>query len=276
MQPKVILITGASSGIGYDTAAALSRQGHKVYAAARRTELMEPLRPLGVIPLSMDVTDDLSMQKAVESILHNEQRIDVLINNAGYGYFGAIEQVSMSEARRQVEVNLFGLARLSQLVIPIMRRQGSGHIINTSSIAGKLVLPYGGWYHVSKYSVEALSDAMRMELKPFGIDVTLIEPGGISTNWGILAAQHLKESTAGSVYESSALSEAALLHEAYSGKWLSPPSVITNAMLHAIGSRHPRARYRTGRFAHTATALHAILPARWWDALMRTFCKFKF
>lgn len=275
MQPKVILITGASSGIGYDTAAALSRQGHKVYAAARRTELMEPLRPLGVIPLSMDVTDDLSMQKAVESILHNEQRIDVLINNAGYGYFGAIEQVSMSEARRQVEVNLFGLARLCQLVIPIMRRQGSGHIINTSSIAGKLTLPYGGWYHVSKYSVEALSDAMRLELKPFGINVTLIEPGGIRTNWGILAAQHLKESTAGSVYESTALPEADLMHAMYSGKWLSPPSVITRAMLRAVGSRRPRARYRTGRFAHTATALHAILPARWWDALMRTLCKVK-
>ena len=158
--PKVILITGASSGIGYDTAAALAKQGHKVYAAARRVEKMEPLRKEGVVPIRMDVTDKTSLEEGLKILMEAEGRIDVLINNAGYGYFGAIENVSMEEARRQVEVNVFGLARLCQLVLPIMRAQGSGRIINTSSVAGKSVLYYGGWYHVTKYSVEAFSDAL--------------------------------------------------------------------------------------------------------------------
>lgn len=275
MNQKVVLLTGASSGIGYDTAMALARQGHKVYAAARRVELMEPLRAVGAVPLRMDVTDEQSIRQGVEAVEKAEGRIDVLVNNAGFGYFGAIEQVPMEEARRQVEVNVFGLARLCQLVIPVMRRQGGGRIINTSSIAGKLVLPYGGWYHVTKYSVEALSDALRMELKPFGIEVSMIEPGGIRTDWGIVAARHLRESTAGTVYEPTAHREADLLHNAYTGHWLPAPKVIRRRMVRAVNSRHPRARYRAGRFAHVAVAAHALLPARWWDALMRCICKLR-
>jgi len=205
---KVILITGASSGIGYDAAQTLARQGHKVYAAARRVELMEPLRKEGIVTIKMDVTNSQSMAAGVQTILDAEGRIDVLVNNAGYGYFGAIENVSMEEARRQVEVNVFGLAELCQLVLPHMRRQGSGRIINTSSIAGKIVIPFGGWYHVSKYSVEAFSDALRMEMKPFGVDVVLIEPGGIKTDWGIIASHHLAESSKGTPYEKDALLEA--------------------------------------------------------------------
>ncbi len=165
---KVILLTGASSGIGYDTAEALAKQGHKVYAAARRMERMEPLRQYGVEPLSMDVTDEQSMVQGVQAILDREGRIDILINNAGYGYFGAVENVPIDDARNQLEVNIFGLARLCQLVLPTMRKQHSGRIINISSVAGKTVFYYGGWYHVSKYAVEALSDALRMEVKPFG------------------------------------------------------------------------------------------------------------
>lgn len=272
---KVILITGASSGIGFDTAQALARQGHKVYAAARRIELMESLRSEGVVPIKMDVTDEQSMQTGVQSLLDAEGRIDVLINNAGYGYFGAIENVSMDEARRQMEVNVFGLARLCQLVLPVMRQQGSGRIINTSSIAGKIVLLYGGWYHVTKYSVEAFSDALRMEMKPFGIDVVMIEPGGVKTEWGIIASRHLKESSARTPYESSAIAEADFLHAAYIGKGLSSPHVITRVMLRAVNSRRPRARYRTGRFSHLGVFIHWLLPARWWDALMRSFCQIK-
>lgn len=185
MIKKVILITGGSSGIGYDTAKALAEQGHIVYAAARRTELMEPLREFGVHILNIDVTSDESTEKCVQTILSEQGHIDVLVNNAGYGYFGAIENVSMEEARRQLDVNVFGLARITQLVLPSMRKQKSGRIINISSIAGKIVLANGGWYNVSKFSVEALSDALRMEVKPFGIDVVLIEPSGIKTNWGI-------------------------------------------------------------------------------------------
>ena len=149
---KVILVTGASSGIGFDAAQALARQGHRVYAAARRVERMEPLKEDGVVPVRLDVTDEASMEACVRTILEKEGRIDALVNNAGYGYFGAIENVPLEEARRQVEVNVFDLARLCQLVLPSMREQGSGRIVNISSIAGKAVIYFGGWYHVSKYT----------------------------------------------------------------------------------------------------------------------------
>ena len=273
---KVILITGASSGIGFDAAASLARQGHRVYAAARRVERMEPLKALGVVPLRMDVTDEASMEAGVRTVLEAEGRIDVLVNNAGYGYFGAIENVPMEEARRQQEVNVFGLARLCQLVLPSMREQGSGRIVNTASVAGKTVLYFGGWYHVSKYSVEALSDALRMELKPFGIDVSMIEPGGIQTDWGIIAADHLAESSKGTPYEAEGLREAETMRKAYSMRLLSKPSVVARAISKAVNSRRPRARYRVGFGAHTLVFLHTILPARWWDALFRLGGKLRF
>ncbi len=273
---KVILVTGASSGIGFDAAEAFARQGHRVYAAARRVERMEPLKALGVVPLRMDVTDEASLEAGVRTVLEAEGRIDALVNNAGYGYFGAIENVPLEEARRQLEVNVFGLARLCQLVIPSMREQGSGRIVNISSVAGKTVLYFGGWYHVSKFSVEALSDALRMELKPFGIDVSMIEPGGIKTNWGIIAADHLAESSKGTPYEAEGLRESETMRKAYSMRLLSNPSVVTRAISKAVNSRRPRARYRVGFGAGTLLFLHAILPTRWWDALFRLGGKLRF
>ena len=273
---KVILVTGASSGIGFDAAEAFARQGHRVYAAARRVERMEPLKAFGVVPLRMDVTDEASLEAGVRTVLEAEGRIDALVNNAGYGYFGAIENVPLEEARRQLEVNVFGLARLCQLVIPSMRAQGSGRIVNISSVAGKTVLYFGGWYHVSKFSVEALSDALRMELKPFGIDVSMIEPGGIKTNWGIIAADHLAESSKGTPYEAEGLRESETMRKAYSMRLLSNPSVVTRAISKAVNSRRPRARYRVGFGAGTLVFLHAILPTRWWDALFRLGGKVKF
>ena len=273
---KVILVTGASSGIGFDAAEAFARQGHRVYAAARRVERMEPLKAIGVVPLRMDVTDEASLEAGVRTVLEAEGRIDALVNNAGYGYFGAIENVPLEEARRQLEVNVFGLARLCQLVIPSMREQGSGRIVNISSVAGKTVLYFGGWYHVSKFSVEALSDALRMELKPFGIDVSMIEPGGIKTNWGIIAADHLAESSKGTPYETEGLRESETMRKAYSMRLLSNPSVVTRAISKAVNSRRPRARYRVGFGAGTLVFLHAILPTRWWDALFRLGGKVKF
>ncbi len=269
MKQKVIFITGASSGIGYDTAERLAKQGHKVYGAARRMDKMTPLKAFGVIPIQMDVTDDASMVAGVNAVMEAEGRIDVLVNNAGYGYFGAIENVSMEEARRQIEVNVFGLARLTQLVLPHMRAQGSGRIVNVASIAGKMALYFGGWYHVSKYAVEGFSDALRMELKPFGIDVVTIEPGGIRTDWGIIAAEHLTESSKGTVYEEASLNEARIMKYGYSSKLLSPPSVIAKAICKGVNRKHPKARYRTGTGAHSLVFLHWLLPTRWWDALMR-------
>ena len=272
---KVILITGASSGIGFDAAQTLARQGHLVYAAARRTTLMEPLKTLGVHVIGMDVTDEDSMIKGVDTVIQAEGRIDVLVNNAGYGYFGAIENVPIEEARRQLEVNVFGLARLTQLVLPHMRKQRQGRIINTSSIAGKMVFYMGGWYNVTKYSVEAFSDALRMEMKPFGIDVVMIEPGAIKTDWGLIAARHLKESSAGTAYEEIGTQWGNNMDWFYRTNLLSQPSVITKAISRAVNSRHPKARYCRGRFSFVGRIAHAVMPARWWDAIMRKGGKIK-
>ena len=272
---KVILLTGASSGIGYDTSGALAQQGHKVYAAARRVERMEPLRQYGIVPLKMDVTDEASMQEGVKTLLDAEGRIDVLINNAGYGYFGAVENVPMDDARNQLEVNVFGLARLCQLVLPTMRAQHSGRIINTASVAGRSVFYYGGWYHVSKYAVESLSDAMRMELKPFGIDVVIIEPGAIKTNWGIIAADHLTESSKGTAYEQTGTMMANNLRNMYLSNTISDPAVVRKAIVRAVNARRPCTRYRIGRMANAIVFFHWLLPTRWWDAFLRLMGKRK-
>ena len=271
MTPKVILLTGASSGIGFDTAKMLASQGHKVYGAARRVEKIEPLAPLGVVAIKMDVTDQASMEAGVQQVIAAEGHIDVLINNAGYGYFGAIENVSMEDARRQIEVNVFGLAALTKLVLPHMRERRSGRIINIASVAGKTVFQFGGWYHVSKYSVEALSDALRIEMRPFGVDVCIIEPGAIKTDWGIIAADHLEESSRGTAYEKAANGQAATMRKAYTGNFISKPTVISRAISRAVNSRRPRTRYMTGFGSHTAVFFHWLLPDRWWDALMRKF-----
>ncbi|MBQ4390741.1 MAG: SDR family NAD(P)-dependent oxidoreductase [Paludibacteraceae bacterium] len=272
---KVILLTGASSGIGYDTAVALAQQGHKVYAAARRVDRMEPLRQYGIVPLKMDVTDEASMQEGVKTLLNAEGRIDVLINNAGYGYFGAVENVPMDDARNQLEVNVFGLARLCQLVLPTMRAQHSGRIINTASVAGRSVFYYGGWYHVSKYAVESLSDAMRMELKPFGIDVVIIEPGAIKTNWGIISADHLIESSKGTAYEQTGTMMANNLRNMYLSNTISDPAVVRKAIVRAVNARRPCTRYRIGRMANAIVFFHWLLPTRWWDAFLRLMGKRK-
>ena len=272
---KVILLTGASSGIGYDTAVALAQQGHKVYAAARRVERMEPLRQYGIVPLKMDVTDEESMKTGVKTLLDAEGRIDVLINNAGYGYFGAVENVPMDDARNQLEVNVFGLARLCQLVLPTMRAQHSGRIINTASVAGRAVFYYGGWYHVSKYAVESLSDALRMELKPFGIDVVIIEPGAIKTNWGIIAADHLTETSKGTAYEETGTMMANNLRNMYLSNMISDPAVVRKAIVRAVNARRPCTRYRIGRMANAIVFFHWLLPTRWWDAFLRLMGKRK-
>ena len=269
MNPRVILITGASSGIGYDAAVLLAKQGHKVYGAARRVELMQPLRELGVVPVRLDITDEASIMACVKTVMDAEGRIDVLVNNAGYGYLGAIENVPMAEARRQLEVNLFGLARLTQLVLPSMREHHFGRIINTSSIAGKGVILFGGWYNMSKFSVEAFSDALRMETKPFGIDVCIIEPSGIKTDWGIIAADNLVKSSQGTAYEKAGLKMAEMLRRTYTGNLLSGPQVVARAISRAVNARCPRARYRAGFGARAFILFHALLPTRCWDFFAR-------
>lgn len=269
MKQQVILITGGSSGIGYETAKSLAEQGHIVYAAARRVERMEPLRELDVHPLSMDVTDETSMQTVVSTLLSEQGHIDVLINNAGYGSLGAVENVTSEEAHRQLEVNVFGLAQLIQLVLPTMRAQHSGRIINIASIAGKVTLANCGWYNVSKFAVEALSDALRMEVKPYGIDVVIIEPSAIKTDWGLIAADHLYDSSQGTVYETFATKEATLMRKLYTSNLLSGPDKVRKAICKAVNARRPRLRYQPGLGANLIIYSHALLPSRWWDSLNR-------
>lgn len=265
---KTALVTGASSGIGEETARTLHKLGYTVYAAARRTDRLEQLTPTGIHALTMDVTDDESMTSGIEKIIAETGRIDVLVNNAGYGSFGAIEDVPIDEARRQFEVNVFGLARLTQLVLPHMRAQRSGTIINISSIGGRFTTLLGGWYHASKHAVEALSDALRMETAPFGIDVVVIEPGLIRTEWSGIAANHLEETAEGSAYASQIKAVANSMRSESTNKRQSPPSVIADTVEKIVTARKPRTRYVVGFAAKPLVTLRHILPDRAFDRLI--------
>lgn len=268
MEPtkKVILVTGASAGMGKDFAQSLLKDGHTVYGAARRVEMMNDLQKLGVKILEMDVTDDASMTKGIATILKNEGRLDVLINNAGFGSYGAIEDVAMDDARYQLEVNVIGAARLMQLVVPSMREHGFGRIINISSIGGKLALPFGGWYHASKFALEALSDSLRNEVEQFGIDVIVIEPGGVKSEWSGIAMGNLAEKSGQSVYRNTVNSLTSMMKER-SGK-NAEPKVITDLVKNAINSKKPKTRYSGGYMAGIALFLRWLLPDRRFDKLM--------
>ena len=198
---KVALVTGASSGIGESIAIHLVESGWTVYAVARRVERMAALESRGIIPFAMDVTDDASMVAGVDRIITEQGQIDALVNNAGYGSYGPVEHVPIDEARRQFEVNVFGLARLTQLVTPHMRTRRRGRIVNISSIGGKIYEPLGAWYHATKFAVEGFSDSLRIELAPFGIDVVIVEPGPIISEWNTIARESMVEQSIGTVYE---------------------------------------------------------------------------
>ena len=265
---RVVLVTGASSGIGEDTARRLQALGYIVYGAARRTDRLQALTADGIRPLAMDVTDDASMTSGVNRLLEETGRIDILVNNAGYGSYGAIEDVPIDEARRQFEVNVFGLARLTQLVSPHMRTRGSGTIINISSIGGKLTTPLGGWYHATKYAVEALSDALRMELRPFGIDVVVVEPGAIRTAWWPIAADHLEATAEGSAYAAQIRAVAGAMRSESNNRRYSPPEVIARTVGRIVPTRHPRTRYAVGFMAKPLIAARRVLPDRAFDRLI--------
>lgn len=266
---QVVLLTGASSGIGFETAKLLAKSGFKVYGAARRVKKIAALASLGVIPVKLDLTDEKSIIDAVETVIADAGHIDVLVNNAGFGYFGAIEQVSIAAAREQFEVNLFGLARLVQCVLPHMRTQQRGRIINITSLGGRATTYMGAWYHATKYALEAFSDALRMEAKPFGIDVAIIEPGGIKTDWGKIAANHLRQSSKGSIYEVTGNETANRMEKIYDSNSLSSSYVIAKAILRASSARKPRTRYLIGAGAKSGLLFHTILPTRWFDAIIK-------
>jgi NAD(P)-dependent dehydrogenase (short-subunit alcohol dehydrogenase family) len=265
---KIALVTGASSGIGESTAYALLAAGFTVVAAARRVERMTGLVAAGAIALPLDLTDDVSIVALSQSI-KEFKRIDVVINNAGYGAYGSLEDMPLQEARRQFEVNLFGLARLCQLLLPMMRVQGTGRIVNVSSIGGKIWEPYGSWYHATKFALEGLSDCLRMELAPFGIQVVVIEPGAIKTEWNDVAVKSLREISSYGVYSEYANRHADFLHKSSGSRAVSPPETVAKVIVNAVQTKRPRTRYAVGGGAPTILWLAKLLPDRALDALMR-------
>jgi NAD(P)-dependent dehydrogenase (short-subunit alcohol dehydrogenase family) len=266
---KVALVTGASSGIGEATALKLMEVGFTVYGAARRTDRLQAVADRGVRPLAMDVTDDESMREGIEHVISTTGRIDVLVNNAGYGSYGALEDVPLSEARHQFEVNVFGAIALAQLVLPSMRAQRSGTIINVTSMGGKIYTPFGGWYHGTKHALEALSDCMRLEVKQFGIHVVMIEPGVIRTEWGSIAADHLAKTSGAGPYAKPANAVAAMLGAEAGGGRYSLPSVVADAVAKAATSRRPRTRYAVGYGARPLILLRRILHDRAFDTVIK-------
>lgn len=268
MSGRVALVTGGSSGIGECTVVELLDAGFTVYTVARRVERMQALADRGAHVFAMDVTDDASMVAGVDRILAEQGRIDVLVNNAGYGSYGAVEDVPIDEARRQFEVNVFGLARLTQLVTPPMRTQSSGRIINVSSIGGKFYEPFGAWYHATKFAVEGFSDCLRMELKPFGVKVVIVEPGPIITEWNEIARDSLLEQSGDGAYARYAKKAHAVLTEFDKPGRASRPEVVAKKIRKAATTRRPAARYPVGRGARAITLSRDYTPDAVYDQVV--------
>ena len=267
---KAVLITGCSTGIGRATAEHLAGKGWTVYATARRPESIADLEGKGCRTLALDVTDEASMQAAVDAVTAAEGAVGVLVNNAGYSQSGAVESVNLADVRAQFETNVFGLIRMCQLALPGMRRQGFGKIVNVSSMGGKMTFPGGGIYHGTKHAVEAISDAMRFEVRGFGVDVIVIEPGLIKTQFGEAAVNSIERGTAqnGPYAEFNAA-----VAEATAGVYDGPlarlgggPDTVARKIEKAISRRKPRTRYPVTPSARMIMGIHTVLPDRGWDA----------
>ncbi len=271
---KAVLITGCSTGIGRVTAEHLAAKGWTVYASARRLESLDDLAQRGCKPLALDVCDEASMRTAVDTVEREHGAVGVLINNAGYGQEGAVEEVSMDQVRRQFETNVFGLLRLTQYVLPGMRRQSWGKVVNLSSMGGKLTFPGGGIYHASKHALEALSDALRFEVRPFGIDVIVIEPGPIKTRFGDTAVGSIESLNENhSPYAAFNAVVARRIREAYEGpmaRMAGEPEAVARVIETAIMARRPKARYPVTVAARVLMGLRRWLPDRAFDGFLRT------
>jgi NAD(P)-dependent dehydrogenase (short-subunit alcohol dehydrogenase family) len=271
---KAVLITGCSSGIGAETARHLAAKGWTVYATARKPETLADLEGAGCKTLALDVTDEESMRAAVDEVVEAEGAVGVLVNNAGYSQSGAIESIELDSIRRQFETNVFGLIRMSQLCLPSMRKQGWGRIVNIGSMGGKLTFPGGGIYHATKYSVEAISDAMRFEVAGFGVKVVLIEPGLITTEFGGTAVASIGEGVPDSgPYSRFNDHVAKMTAGAYEGplaKLGGGPDRVAKTIERAISSRRPRPRYTVTPSAKLSIGQRRLLTDRGWDRLMGT------
>ncbi len=270
---KAILITGCSSGIGWATAGRLADAGWKVYATARDVDKIAPLERSGCGVLPLDVTDEDSMISAVEEVERQEGAVGVLVNNAGYSQSGAVEAVPMDKVRDQFETNVFGLVRMCQLVLPGMRRQGYGRIVNLSSMGGKLTFPGAGFYHATKHAVEAMSDALRFEVEGFGVKVSVIEPGLIRTGFAHAAVGSMDGSEDGP-YAGFDEAVARATTENYERGPISRlgggPEAVAEAIERAISAQSPRSRYAVTPSARLFLGLRRLLPDRAWDAVLRT------
>jgi NAD(P)-dependent dehydrogenase (short-subunit alcohol dehydrogenase family) len=275
--PGAVLITGCSSGIGHETASRLAARGWTVYATARSPERIADLAERGCRTLALDVTDEASMQAAVAAVEVEHGSVGALVNNAGYSQSGALETLPMERIRAQFETNVFGLVRMCQLVLGAMRRAGRGTIVNISSMGGRLTFPGGGAYHATKHAVEALSDALRWEVRGFGVRVVIVEPGLITTRFG--------ETAAGSISEAEAPDEAADPYASFNaavgsatvGIYEGPmarlgggPETVAKVIERAIASRNPKPRYKVTASARLALAQRRLLPDRAWDAMLRS------
>jgi NAD(P)-dependent dehydrogenase (short-subunit alcohol dehydrogenase family) len=271
---KAVLITGCSSGIGRATAERLASVGWKIYATARDVEAITPLKHRGCELLPLDVTDEDSMRGAVEEVERREGAVGLLVNNAGYSQSGAVESVPMEKVRRQFETNVFGLVRMCQLVLPGMRRQGYGRIVNLSSMGGKLTFPGGGYYHATKHAVEAISDALRFEVEGFGVHVSIIEPGLIRTGFADTATGSMDGSDEKHPYADFEEAVVRVTTENYERGPFSRlgggPESVAEAIEAAVSDRNPRSRYVVTPSAHLFLGLRRLLPDRAWDAVLRS------
>jgi NAD(P)-dependent dehydrogenase (short-subunit alcohol dehydrogenase family) len=272
-QPANVLITGCSSGIGRATAKRLAERGWKVYATARRPESIADLATVGCETLGLDVTDEQSMREALSVVEAGEGTVGALVNNAGYSQSGAVETIPMDRLRAQFETNVFGLVRMCQLVLPGMRRAGRGRIVNISSMGGRLTFPGGGAYHATKHAVEALSDALRFEVAGFGVQVVIVEPGLITTEFGNVAAESVAiTGTGDDAYGSFNTAVAAATKGIYEGPMRrlgGRPDAVARTIERALRTRRPRTRYAVTPSARLALTSRRLLPDRAWDAVMR-------
>jgi len=270
---KAILITGCSTGIGRSAAEHLAGKGHTVYATARKLDAIADLEAKGCKTLALDVTSEESMQAAVSTVEQAEGAVGVLVNNAGYSQSGAIESIPLDSIRSQFETNVFGLIRMCQLVLPGMRAQRSGRIVNISSMGGRLTFPGGGIYHATKYAVEAVSDALRFEVQAFGVDVVLIEPGLIKTHFADTAVGSVGETESDGAYAKFNHVVSKATAEAYEGplsKLGGGPETVARAIEKAIVKRRPRTRYLVTPSARLALGQRKLVTDRMWDRMMRT------
>ncbi|MDX2137402.1 MAG: SDR family NAD(P)-dependent oxidoreductase [Chloroflexota bacterium] len=271
MKPQVVLITGANSGIGKETAKRFAQTGYVTYGGARRESTFSELTAIGCLPIRVDVTDEASMIAAVQHIEQAHGGVDVLVNNAGYGQLGPLEEIAMADMRRQFETNVFGLLRLSQLVLPEMRRRKSGRIINVSSVGGEVTFPGAGAYHMSKYAVESLNDALRYEVKPFGVKVISIQPGGVATQFVAAGESTFDWGDPASPYHhfrKNLITTTRNMFTENSPFGILTPQQVANVILHAAQSRRPRGRYKVGVLATLTPHVRRWIPDRLWDSMM--------